>query len=100
MAHTEVEIGRVIDFFRKIGVAAVRINPGQVLKVGDQICIRGPHTYIEQAVGSLEVDHRSVIEATEGQEVGMLVTIPVSEGADWPENIPRKGNAVYRVLDQ
>jgi translation elongation factor EF-Tu-like GTPase len=99
MAHAEVEIGQVSDFFRRIGVAAIKIHPGKTLKVGDQICIRGPHTYIEQSVGSLEVNHQAVDEASGGQEVGLLVTLPASEETDWPENIPRTGNAVYRISD-
>ena len=98
--QTEVQIGQVSDFFRRIGVAAIKIDPGQTLKVGDQICIRGPHTYIEQTVGSLEIDHRAVDEATGGQEVGLLVTLPASEETDWPENIPREGNAVYKIPDE
>jgi len=100
MAQRETEIGQVSDFFRRIGVAAITIHPGRTLKVGDQICIRGPHTYIEQTVGSLEIDHRAVTEANGGQEVGLLVTLPAFEEADWPENIPRKGNTVYKVSDE
>lgn len=96
MAHSEIEIGRVTDFFQRICVAAVKILAGQTLKVGDRICIRGPHTYIEQTVESLEVEHKAVTEVGGGSEVGLLVTLPQAE-EEWPANIPRNGNTVYRI---
>lgn len=100
MVREEIEVGRVSDFFRKISVAAVKIHPGQSLKVRDRICIKGPHTYIEQTVESLEVDHRPVTEVGGGSEVGLLVTLPSPAGEEWPANIPREGNAVYRVREE
>ena len=97
MSREEIQIGVITDFFRKINVAAVKVHSGQALKVGDRICIRGPHTYIEQTVESLEVDHQPVTEVGGGSEVGLLVTIPEREGEDWPANVPRSGNAVVRI---
>ena len=100
MAREEIEIGVISDFFRKISVAAVKIHSGQMLKVGDRICIKGPHTYIEQAVESLEVDHQPVTEVGGGSEVGLLVTIPEMEQEEWPANIPRDGNIVVRIREE
>jgi hypothetical protein len=99
MTREEIEIGVITDFFRKICVAAVKIHPGQMLKAGDIICIKGPHTYIEQTVESLEVDHQPVTEVGGGSEVGLLVTIPEAEGEEWPANIPRGGNTVFVIRE-
>jgi len=91
----EVEVGVVTDYFHKIGVVAIEIHPGESLKLGDRIVIRGPHTHIEQAVDSLEINHQPVTEAGGGAEVGLLVHIEATE--EWPPNIPRKGNKVYKL---
>jgi len=99
MTREEIEIGVITDFFRKICVAAVKIHPSQTLKVGDRICIKGPHTYIEQTVESLEVNHQAVTEVGGGSEVGLLVTVPETEGEEWPANIPRDGNAVFKIRE-
>lgn len=94
----EEEIGEVIHFFKRISVAAVRIYPGKSLKVGDRIAIRGPHTNIEQVVESLQIQHKNVLEASGGAEVGLLVPLGPEEEAPIP-NIPRAGNKVYKLLD-
>lgn len=96
MEAKEIEVGVVTDFFRKIGVAAIKVHPGRSLKLGDRIVIRGSHTQIEQTVESLEINHQPVTEAGGGAEVGLLVHVEASE-AEWPPNIPRKGNRVYKL---
>ena len=97
MKGEEIEIGEVTDFFRKISVAAVLVHQGETLKLGDHIHIRGPHTEIDQIVESLEVDHGPVEQVGGGSEVGLLVALPAKEEGEWPENIPRLGNTVYRI---
>lgn len=96
----EVEIGKVTGFFRRIGVAAIKLHPGASLRLGDRIVIRGPHTYIEQVVDSLEIDHRPVTEAGGEAEVGLLVHLaPEGTEEGWPRNVPREGNTVHKVVD-
>lgn len=68
----EAEGGEVTDFFKKLGVAAIKIYPGQSLKGGGKIVIRGPHTHIEQVVESLEIDHKPVSEAAGRAEVSKI----------------------------
>ena len=94
----EEEVGEVIDFFKRISVAAVRVYPGKSLRLGDRIIIRGPHTYIEQVVDSLQIEHRPVAEAGGGAEVGLLVHLEPQGGESIP-NVPREGNKVYRVVE-
>ena len=100
MKGEEIEIGEVTDFFRKISVAAVLVHQGETLKLGDHIHIRGPHTEIDQTVESLEVDHGLVEQVGGGSEVGLLVALPAKEEGEWPENIPRSGNIVYRIEEK
>jgi hypothetical protein len=42
----EIAIGKIIKFFSKIGVAAIRVTSGE-LKVGDSIHIKGYVTDFE-----------------------------------------------------
>lgn len=74
----EHEIGVVTHYFGKIGVAALLLTDG-VLRVGDAICIVGHTTDIEMTVSSMQIEHRSVSEATAGQEIGILVPEPVRQ---------------------
>jgi putative protease len=73
------EVGKVTHYFGKIGVAIVELSDG--IKVGDKIKVEGKHTEFEQAVDSLEVEHKPVTEASRGDVVGMKVVERVSEGA-------------------
>ena len=51
----EVEIGKVLKYFSKIGVATIRITDGG--KTGDTIKIKGHVTDFEQVVESLQIEH-------------------------------------------
>ena len=74
----KILIGKVKHFFDKIGVAVIGLT-GK-LKVGDTIEIgKNEETAFRQEVKSMEVDHNSVEEAEEGDEVGMKVEHPVKE---------------------
>jgi translation initiation factor IF-2 len=68
----EIVIGKVVRYFSKIGVAAIRITSGE-LKVGDTIKIKGHTTDFEQAVDSMQVEHESVQKVEAGKDVGIKV---------------------------
>ena len=82
----EKQIGTVIDFFAKIGVAAFRVESG-VLKVGDTIHIKGHTTDLTQQVASMQIDRNAIQEAKPGDDVGIKVKDRV-----------RKGDTVYKVI--
>jgi putative protease len=69
---TQEKIGTVIDYYARIGVAAVRLTDG-ALRVGDRIRIQGHTTDFIQPVDSLEVEHRRVDRAEQGSEVALKV---------------------------
>jgi len=82
----EIEVGQVIGYFAKIGVAAVELTG--TLKIGDTIRIRGHTTDFTQVVESMQIEHKSVSEAKAGDSVGIKVIDRV-----------RKGDRVYRVTE-
>lgn len=83
---TEVEIGRVGDYFAHIGVAGIDLTGP--LKVGDRIRIKGHTTDLEQVVESMQIEHESVAEAKAGDRIGVKV----------PDRC-RGGDHVYRLSE-
>ena len=73
------EVGKVTHYYGKIGVAIIELSAG--LTVGDKIKIESNRTEFEQAVDSMEVDHKPVTTARKGDVIGMKVREKVSEGA-------------------
>ena len=72
-----VEVGRVAHFFSKINVAVIELKAP--MKVGDTIVFKGPNTYFEQVVDSIQIEHESVQQAEAGQSVGLKVLRRVRE---------------------
>jgi len=68
----EERIGRVTEYFARIGVAGIQITDGS-LRVGDTIHIKGHTTDFQQVVDSIQVEHQVVQEAGPGTLVGMKV---------------------------
>lgn len=64
------EIGKVTQYFAKIGVGAIELTEG-ALRVGDTIFIQGHTTDFQQTIDSLQVDNQPVQEAHPGQVVGI-----------------------------
>ena len=81
----EVVIGKVVGYFSKIGVAAIRITSGE-LKVGDTIKIKGHTTDLTVTVASMQINNVEVKEAKPDDAVGIKVTDRV-----------RRGDKVYKV---
>ena len=68
----EIEIGRVSDYFAKIGVAGIEITNGE-LSVGDTIHIVGHTTNLTQAIESLQIEHLQVEKVKTGDSIGIKV---------------------------
>lgn len=67
----EQEVGRVVDYFAKVGVAGIEMT-GQ-LAVGDTIRIKGHTTDFQQTVDSMQIEHQVVQEVKPGDSVGIKV---------------------------
>ncbi len=80
----ESEIGRVSDYFARIGVAGIDLT-GK-LRVGDTIHIKGHTTDLEQIVESLQIEHDQVEEAGPGDKIGIKA-----------QDRCRSGDRVYRA---
>jgi len=83
----EVKIGKVTDYFAKIGVVALEIENGE-LHVGDTIHFLGRNTDFVQKINSMQIEHQSVDSAKPGEGVGIKAKDRV-----------RHGDEVYKVTD-
>jgi putative protease len=75
----EEEIGKVSNYFSRIGVAAIEITNGY-LKRGDMIRIKGAKTDFTQSVDSMEIDRKAIEMAEKGASVGVKVKEKVRPG--------------------
>ncbi|MBI5665517.1 MAG: translation elongation factor-like protein [Nitrospirae bacterium] len=82
----EVLVGKVINYYRTIGVASIKLN--DCLELGRQIHIKGHTTDFEQVVESLQVKHRHVTSVSAGEVAGLKVNDYV-----------RKHDCIFRVED-
>lgn len=71
-------IGTVTHYYGKLGVAIVKFN--QSFSRGGHLHFLGATTDFEEAVNSMEYDHKSIEAAKKGQEVGIKVKDKVREG--------------------
>ncbi len=77
----EEKIGKVTHYYSKLGVAAIEIERGSLRK-GDRIRIHGHTTDVEQNVDSMELHHQQILEAAEGENIGIRVLEQVRENDD------------------
>lgn len=73
------EVGKVTHFYGKIGVAIIELTGG--LKVGDAVKFEKGDSAVEQVIGSMQIEHKSVTEAKAGDVVGVETSAKVDEGA-------------------
>ena len=69
---SEERIGKVENYFSKIGVAAIKLEAP--LAVGDRIHFKGHTTDFTQEVESMQIEHDAVQEAPAGAEIGIKVS--------------------------
>ena len=75
----EQEIGKVIHYYDRAGVAVVRLSGA--LAVGDKIKIVKADHELEDTVSSMQVDHKNVSAGQAGEEVAIKISEPTKEGA-------------------
>lgn len=75
----EKQIGEVTHYYKKIGVAVVRLTSGGV-KVGDSIHVQGHTTDFVQEITSIQIDHKDVDGAKKGDEFGLKLSETVRDG--------------------
>ncbi len=72
-------VGKIVHYFDKIGVGVIKAEA--VIKVGDAIVVSGHGAEFEQAVDSMQVDHKPVRKIKKGEEAGMKLAGDAKEGA-------------------
>ncbi len=80
------EIGEVVHFYDKIGVAVLDLK--KPLRVGDKISFKNAagDTLFEQDVTSMQIEHQNIEEAKAGDMIGLKTDQKV-----------HKGNKVYKL---
>ena len=68
----EIEVGRVADYFQKIGVVAIELTSGEI-SVGDTLHFMGHTTDFSQKIDSMQIEHDLVETAKSGDSVGIKV---------------------------
>jgi len=81
-------VGHVIDYFAKIGVAAIGIDSGEI-KVGDILYFSGHTTDFSQKIESMQIEKEQIDSAKAGDSVGIKVKDRV-----------RGGDEVYKVIQE
>ena len=71
-------VGKVMSFYKKIGVAAVDLTGN--LTVGDTILIKGHTTNFEQKVDSMQINNEKVEKVKKNDQMGIRVTDKVRIG--------------------
>ena len=82
---TELEVGKVTEFFSRAVVAGVDLVAA--LKAGEKIHIKGHTTDMELVVESMQIHNANVSEAKPGDSIGVKV----------PDRV-RRGDKVFKVL--
>jgi len=78
-------IGDVTHFFPHVKAAVIKLKKSN-LSLGDTIYVKGHTTDFEQKIKSMQVNHKPVSAASQGQEIGLKVNAKV-----------RHGDKVYKV---
>jgi len=83
----EEQVGVIVKFFAKPGVAALEVTNGTIKK-GDLLRYKGHTTDFTETIASMEIDNQPVDEVKAGDLVGVKVRERV-----------REGDKVYKVLE-
>jgi hypothetical protein len=75
----DIQIGKVIQYYDKIGVAIVEAM-NQPLRVGDRVKFSGHDNEFNQVITSLQQEYKQVIELEVGESGGIKVEQPVKVG--------------------
>ena len=73
-----VLVGRVEDYFAKIGVIAFTVK--KPLHLGEHLHVLGHTTNLEQTLDSMQIEHQTVTEAKPGDAVGIKLTSRARRG--------------------
>jgi putative protease len=67
-----VNVGVVSKYYAKVNVAEIKLFDD--VKVGDNLIIEGVTTFIQQPLDSMEINHKKIVSAKQGDMIGVKVT--------------------------
>lgn len=67
----EILVGYVIHYFSKIRVAVIKLK--SEVSASDTLRIKGHTTDFSQKIESMQLDHKPIMKAKKGDEIGLLV---------------------------
>jgi len=73
------EIGKVIHYFDKAGVAVVKLSGA--LATGDAVKVKKGENEFTDVVGSMQIDKKAVSSVKAGEEVAIKLSQPAKEGS-------------------
>jgi putative protease len=73
----EEKIGVVLHYYSKAGVAAIKLD--DALRIGDKIHIKGHTTDFDEVINSIQIEHKQVNVAKNGDDIGIKVIDHVRE---------------------
>lgn len=74
----EKPVGKVTHFYDKIGVGIIKL--AAQVKLGEVLRFKGRKCDFVQAVTSLQFNHKPILKAGRGKEVGVQVNQKVEKG--------------------
>ena len=74
----EKEIGKVVHYFDKAGVAVIRLS--DKLSVGNKVKFKKGEEEFSDTISSMQVDHKPVESGKPGDEVAVKVSQKAKEG--------------------
>ena len=75
----EKEIGKVTHWYDKISVAVIKLT--SALKTGDTVKVKHGEDEFEEAVSSMQIDHKGVESAGKGDEVAVKFSREARDGS-------------------
>lgn len=80
-------IGKVLTYYRKIGVAEILIQGNYSVAAGSKLIFQGPTTgSVEKTITSIEKEHKKVASAAKGEKIAVKIN-----------NVARKNDEVYII---
>ena len=72
-------VGEITHWYDHIGVAVVKLS--KPLSVGDMIKVKHGEVEFEDAVNSMQLDHKDIKSAKKGQEIAIKLSKKAREGS-------------------
>jgi putative protease len=77
-------IGSITHYFPHVKAAVLKVKTPVI--IGEEIWIKGHTSDFKEKISSMQIDHKPILKAKKGDEIGLMV-----------ENRVRRGDVIYKV---